>query len=350
MFYGTVFILLLLTLFAHTTKRDSDKMTFFYMGVLFLVLLNGLRDPFLYPDNISYYEEFVSECKAPDESFNIGYIWFNKIILLVWKNYYFFSFICATLITLSYCRFIKEYTPYLFLSLTLFVLINFFPTFFIIRQYLAMPFILLSVKYIIKQEFIKFLVCILLAFSMHTTAAVFFPMFFLYKLKFRKRNMILVFVLTVVTASSLMTVGQYLAKFFPIYSHYVENEIEEAAWQRAVMKVFICLVYFISLGKNSYNQGINRIVFYSMILNVIICIGAMNMFGVFRLRDYFSIADILGVPLIIYYNKSNRKFKRFIVGSMTCIYIVLLFITFVRFVNSDNLCNGYQFFWNGYPH
>lgn len=335
------------------TNRVELRRKRYLVASFSIIVFCALRDPFIYPDNISYYSAFLSDWRDVSDTYNWGYIWFNKFIAFFWKNYYFFSVICACIICGSYCKFIKDYSPYIFLSLILFIFINYYFSFFLIRQYLAMPFLLLSIRYIIKQKFLKFIFCIALAVSMHSTAAVFLPLYFLYQFNYNTKNMLLVFAFTIISAASLMAVGEFLAQFFPMYSHYMTIELEEgSAWQRAVMKVFIFFVFVYSLWKENlfYRKGINRIIFYSMILNVVICVGAMDMFGVYRLRDYFSLADFVGVPVILYYNRLNPKSKRFIVFSMTCLYVILLFISFVSFVNSDNMNNSYQFFWNGHPH
>ena len=98
-------------------------------------------------------------------------------------------------------------------------------------------------------------------------------------------------------------------------------------------------------GNVQYKQGVNRVVFYSMFLNAVICFAAMNVFGVFRLREYFALADFIGVPVIIKHTMTFRKNKRLIVISLVLVYLILLLMSFDSFVKGDNMNDAYQFFW-----
>lgn len=351
MFYIIIYILLFLAFISYTLKKRRGKMTLFYFSVVLLTVINGLRDPFIYPDNISYFEFFKGDFSAADAgTLNWGYLCFNWLMGFL-PHFQFFCFIVAIILTCSYAKLITSYSPYIWFSLILFVLINYLPSFFLLRQYLAMPFVFLSFKYVIERKQLKFLICILLAFSIHSTALVVFPFYYIYGIQYSKRNMLIIVAGTIAASFGFMAIGAIIGSMFTYYSQYMEMEVEEPAWQRALMKGFILLVYLFALRKNFYDDGVNRLIFYSMLMNVIICIGAMNIFGVFRLREYFSLADFIGVPIIWQASTRMRFPKKYLVISMTIVYIVLLFISYESFANGGNMENGYRFFWesNSYP-
>lgn len=346
MFYGIFVVLALFFLASRYVVEDSDKMLVFYSAVLFLIVVCGLRDPFIYPDNISYYEFFNGDFSAADDgTLNIGYLLLNGAMGMLTSSFQVFCFVVALIITCSYSKFIISYSPYIWLSLFLYVLINYLPSFFLLRQYLAMPFVFMSFKYVIERKQKMYWICALLAFSIHTTALIILPLYYMYGISYSRRNMLIVFGGTILASLSFMAIGAIIGSYFSYYSQYLDMQVEDPAWQRALMKVFILLVYLFAMKGHFYNSGINRLVFYSMLMNVIICIGAMNFFGVFRLREFFSLADFIGIPIIL--SATSQMFfpKKHVVSFLTVVYMVLLVISYISFAEGGNMENGYNFFW-----
>lgn len=346
MFYGIFVVLALLFLVSRNIIEDSDKMLVFYAAVSFLVVICGLRDPFIYPDNISYYEFYTGDFSAADDgTLNKGYLLFNWLMGYLAPTFQVFCFVVAIIIICSYSKLILLYSPYIWLSLFLYVLINFLPSFFLLRQYLAMPFVFLSFKYVIERRQLMYWVFVLLAFSIHTTAIIVMPLYYMYGLSYSRRNMLIVFGGTILASLSFMAIGAIIGSYFTYYSQYLDMQVEDPAWQRALMKVYILLVYLFAMKDQFYDSGINRLVFYSMLMNVIICIGAMNFFGVFRLREFFSLADFIGIPIIL--STATQMFfpKKHAVILLTGVYIVLLILSYISFAEGGNMANGYDFFW-----
>lgn len=352
MYYSIIYFLILLAFAANVLKKNSEKRLLFNYAVIFLALINGLRDPFIYPDNISYFEFFKGDFSAADEgTLNGGYLLFNWLMRCIFPHFQYFCVIVAFILCFSYAKLIKLYSPYIWLSLILYVLINYLPSFFLLRQYLAMPFVFFSFKYVIERKQMNYFICIMLAFSIHTTALVVLPLYYIYGLRYCKRNMIIILAGTIAASVGFMAIGAIIGSYFTYYSQYVEMSVEEPAWQRALMKAYILVVYIIGLRWDFYKEGINRLVFFSMLINVIICIGAMNIYGVFRLREYFSLADFIGIPIIFKAASRMRFPKKYLVYMMSVVYIFLLIMSYVSFVNGGNVENNYSFFWenNTYP-
>ena len=331
-----------------TINGTIKKFSLYPLAIFIIVIFNCLKDPFVYPDNIAYYDGFTYNWDD-EETVNFGYLFLNNFVKFIWKNFYLFSAIVAIIINIAYCKFIKDYSPNIWLSLLLFIFINYYPAFFLLRQYLAMPFVFMAIKYTIDRNHKMFLLSILLAYSFHTTSLVVFPLYYLYSLSYSKKNIILLIVITGVGCISLVTIGSFLSNYFPMYAHYLEIEAGDAAWSRAIMKIYIFCVFAFVLGKKCFDNNINKIVFISMIMCVIICVGAANIYGVYRLRDYYALADFVGVPIIINEANKCRGIKRFLIIFMVLIYIILLAYSFNSFVLGPNMLNDYQLFWEGVP-
>lgn len=355
MLYAVPIIILFLWFYSPKTWRINQNVFFrnrnrnFILAVVIISIFSCLKDPFIYPDNISYYEWYKS-LAFDDDSLNIGYIIYNHIVSFISNNNHFVFFaISAIAINVGYCKYIDRNSPHIWLALFLYILINYYPSFFLLRQYLAMPFVFMAFYYIIERKLVGFIVCSLLAYSFHTMSLCIVPMYFVYSLKPSRLNFILIAGGTVAGCLGLVAIGNYLSSYFDAYSHYLSLEVEDAAWSRAFMKIYIFGVYVYALGHDCYKVGINRIVFYSMLMCIIICVGAVNLFGVYRMRDFFSIADIIGVPLIWCYAKQYNGFRKYTARNLALVYIALLVYSFNSFVQGDNMHSDYQLFWNGKP-
>ena len=346
MLYLVPFLITCLGLLSLITQNKSKRLLF-HLAVLFLIVFCALRDAFLYPDIQNYYDYFkygYTEYDLQDQ-FNYGYGLLNTICALFTSSFQPLLIVISFITVSFYSRAIKEYSPYLFLSLILYVLINYYPSFFLLRQYLAMGVFLHSLKYVIDRKFFHFGICLLISLSFHTTAIIALPVYFLYGIKNTRLNMLLLLIGAIAIIILFFSFSTYIAMFSAYYAHYFEVEMEESAWKRAIMKVFIFGVYMFIMRKHYYDIGINRIVFYCMVLNVVICIAAMNVMGVFRLREYFSLSDFIGIPIMIKEAKSLKNINRFVGLSFVAVYVVLLFLSFDGFINSVNMNNAYRFYW-----
>lgn len=346
MLYYILFFILAIALLARITHLETDK-TLYGVAVTVLIIYGALRDGFLYPDIQNYYDYFKYGYTDFDlqEQFNYGYVLLNLICKFITPSFQFLLAIVSVIIILLYARAIKEYSPFIWLSLILYVLINYYPSFFLLRQYLAMGVFLYSLKYVVKREPVRYGICMLIALSFHTTALIAMPLYFLYGIKNTKLNMLLLLLGSVAAIIVFFSFSTYIGLFSAYYAHYFEWEMEEAAWKRAVMKGFIFLVYLYIMRKHFYDQGINRIVFYCMIFNVVICIAAMNVMGVFRLREYFALADFIGLPIMVKQTKTLNAFSKAFGILLVLVYFLLMVFSFNSFVLGENMNNSYQFFW-----
>lgn len=340
------FLILALAIIARAGSRKV-KLQLYMAAVLCLLFFCAFRDGAWYPDILNYYDYFKGQYGLSDENFGWGYKLLNNSCRSISNEFQLLLIVISIIVVWSYTKFIKDYSPMIWLSLLLYMLINYYPSFFLLRQYLAIAIALFSIKFVINRNPIKFGIVAILAFSFHASAILIVPLYFLYGIKNTRLNMVLLSIGIVATIDLFYSFQDYVNLFSAYYAHYFETEVEEAAWQRAVLKIYITVVYLYTMKRSYYDEGINRIVFYGMILNVAICVAAMNIFSAHRLREYFAFADFVGVPLIIDKAKSIKGLKKTVVLLLSFIYIVVLAITFYNFIMGNMNYHEYQFFWKG---
>lgn len=115
----------------------------------------------------------------------------NMVISWFTANRYIFILV-VTLLTYT-CLFVslRRYAANYPLAMIVFMGLWFFFTFTYLRQVLAATIAWLSIPYIIKRQFWKFLPFALVTISMHKSGVIFFPMYFLLCRRYEKRTLMI---------------------------------------------------------------------------------------------------------------------------------------------------------------
>lgn len=345
-YYITVLVIaLLFVLNCVTGNNRKNNIRLFNIGVFVLLLVDCLKDPYVYPD-IGNYSSFLKYgyAAASEESYNIGYTLLNSIFRCFSVNFVSFSILLAVFTVVVYTNELKKYSVNPIYSLLLYTMMIYIHSFWVLRQALAVVFVLCSLKYILSRNLKKYIVTMALAVSMHTTAIVAVPLYYLYTVKPNKRNIFIVILVAFIAIFSFKSIVTMVVGADSHYSHYLEMQGGDTTI-RLISKVFFVLLYVYAL-KNHCTMGLNYIILICALYNVFIYIGGMTIFGMFRLRQYFDVAEVLGLPLIVHYCGFLRnKVQRVCVKISVFVYFILVVMTYIRFIESDNFENGYRFFF-----
>ena len=170
----------------------SDK--WFFVIVMCVALFVGLSDMLGGYDRYIYAEFFdqvadVSMTVSPDYLHECGIFrqwpgekgfgWLNVLISFLTSNRYIFILILTVIIYVLLYISIRQYAKNNILALIVFMGIMFFFTFTYLRQMLGISIAWLGIRYIYDRSFWKFALIILIAFSMHNSALVLFPIYFI---------------------------------------------------------------------------------------------------------------------------------------------------------------------------
>ena len=186
--------------FLSTTPGRNQHSSFLFLFLLGLSLFVGFSDMFGGYDRYIYGEVFdniadVTTMKGDysDSLFynfyssEIGYTFLNVLISFFTENRYIFILIVTLIIYICLFVSIRKYTGNYPLAVVLFMGLWFFFTFTYLRQVLAATIVWLGIQYVIGRKFLKFLIVFLIGFSMHNSAIIFFPLYFIPIRKFSPR-------------------------------------------------------------------------------------------------------------------------------------------------------------------
>lgn len=121
-----------------------------------------------------------------------GYVWINWIAAQVGISFRFLLVIFSAIYVLSISRFIYKYSKSPFLSFVLFFAFGIYAfPFGILRQSLALSFLLFSLRYVKSGKPIRFSFAVLLAMWIHFSSICFFPVYYFSKRKFTDATLML---------------------------------------------------------------------------------------------------------------------------------------------------------------
>ena len=192
------------------TYRGSgcDKRLFFFI-VLALGLFVGLSDMLGGYDRYIYAEYFDQVADVGKTSMHDylneaqifshwegekGYGWLNVAISLFTSNRYIFILVFTLIVYGLLFVSISEYTDDNLMELMVFMGLLFFFTYTYLRQVMGFSVGWLAIRYAYRRSFWKFTLIVLLAYSMHNSAVVLFPFYFIPVKKYPKGVVITVLI------------------------------------------------------------------------------------------------------------------------------------------------------------
>jgi hypothetical protein len=212
----------------------------------------------------------------------------------------------------------------------------YFQTFNTVRYYLALSIAFYSMRYVLEKDYIKFVFVILIAALFHKSVLIVIPVYLIATCKWKRWQIVAGFIvsgLCYVFKTQLLNLALIL---YPSYKDtiYLEGGTSIISMVRifAVLLLYGWFVVYYSKGDDD-----REIRFYGQLNMVAFVTGTFFSFlpVITRLVYYFSISQILIIPLIVSRIKDERlrkKLKIFI-GMVAILY----FLTFLLTAHKDGV-------------
>lgn len=292
----------------------------FYFGIMIMVLFAGFRYK-IGIDYVSYWEFYLgSDISTSEPGHKYFCILLNSLGFgpqMMFLIYAFFSI--ATI-----CLFFKNNNPrYCYITCLLFFVCDFFNLINIMRQYVALPFFLYSVKYIYRRSFLKYLICLIFGSLFHYSLILLFPFYWILYVNMSKKKMVAI-LLIAIFSPYLISIKSLLVHI-PVYGVYLDSlsDVNGSAnlglgFLSRIIILFV--VIFIKDRLEKINK-ISIIMVNSIFFSVIFCLIFIDFIVFLRISYYFQIFFPLAITSIIScYNMSSRM----VIISVVFVYSYLL--------------------------
>lgn len=215
----------------YRAKTPEQQQTFFKYAMIFLAIFVGISDMLGGYDRYIYGDVFDGCADVMHSNKSIfqtslfrmygsefGYCWWNVLVGVFTRNRYIYILLTTFLIYFLFYRAIKKNTENPMFALIIFMGLTFFFSFTYLRQILGVAFAWQAVEYIGKRNLKMFSLWILVAFTFHNSAIIFFPVYFI---PFRKFSIYLVD--TAMIACLLIGIWGVTSNLFDAYTQVTDS-------------------------------------------------------------------------------------------------------------------------------
>ena len=230
-----------------------------------------------------------------------------------------------------------------------------FPVFYdslsMLRNAIVCSMFLYSIKYIEEKNIGKYLICTLIALSLHTFSVIFLPLYFVPYINWkRRRNLALILGLVVLVYARVMAIAAKIVEVFGIthYNQYISsNNIWFGSSRGGIKTAFFYLIivmfgYYLFKKHNSDDDIEKLLVGYALLLPAAaFCYNVSGMF----IRVMLLFMPIAGVFVSNEIQKIKHMKKR-VICNLGFSVLLIAFQVFTLSVNSENYI-PYILFWRG---
>ena len=250
-----------------------------------------------------------------------GWIVMCKLLTLISSDPFTTIYFSSIVIVGLYCLIIYRFSAKVWLSVYLFLCTTFGQSLFVIRQHMAIAICLASVPFIINRIFWKFALLILVATSIHFTAIVFVPLYFLYSLRLTKKFYILFLLFAVIGWSGASAIFMW---FFEKswYVSYLDAEGSNLT-NFSIMTISLLLYLFVSKWNIKAIRGAEKCFFLMLCLGVILSLVGAGFSPTNRLIKYYYISMIFIIPYSL--NKISEEAMRVVATFIIMVAFMMLF-------------------------
>ena len=270
-----------------------------------------------------------------------GYNFIVKLLyLLSGKEDYLLMFAVFAFVTVFiYLKSMYEQSDSFTLSFFLFMTLGiYFRSFNTVRYYFVLAITLYSLRYVIKKEYVKFILLIILAAFFHKSVLVVIPLYILANRTFKKWQL---FIMGVVCASFVIGKEFYLKIALKLYPSYLNTPyIDETTGLtgnilsigRCLLILLLCVIFYNETIRESKE---NRLYFNLNIFAIALytCCSFIPLLS--RFGYYLMTAHVLLIPGII--NRISNPKKKKIVLIITVMIGILYFMLFLRSAYQDGV-------------
>lgn len=200
-----------------------------------------------------------------------------------------------------------------------------------VRQMLSASILLFSIKYVKKRNFIKFLICVLCASSIHLSALIFLPVYYIYKMKWSNKKITIIVVCSFLLSGPLSKV---LLDFMSVtkYGWYLDSlYVAERGGIITIIINIVILAFAMIFNTNKNNEIYLKLQCLTVIMTAFI--GKVPI--AHRLPWNFGLVGVILVPNIIKSQK-DKNMQVMLTGMIVILYFIYFYYT-VGVKNSNSV-------------
>ena len=282
-------------------------------------------------------------------NFEYGYRLYNKLVSMISENPQAITIANSLLIMSLLGKLIKGYSPYVFLSIWLYITLGIYQTQMnMARNAIAILISYLGCKYIAEHNVIKFLICVTIATLFHSSSVLFIPVYWLVtKTKLTGKKIGKILLLSVVCGLAFSLVRPFFVPYLTFgFGRYFAGNTSKFA-SIVVGAFHLVIVAIVIFFTDKYDRAKmfegEAIGVWMLVLEMLFfCIG-YDVAAATRMAALFGPYLIIFIPRLI---KTGIESKTMRLNVIALIVIMsgVQYIARLQ-INNIGLTMPYQFFW-----
>jgi len=342
-----IVLILSVSLVALPRVYESSKPfhnVFIIMSALILILFSGLRDSSVGTDTNSYVysyllsqQDFSSLFVDTLSNIEIGYQFLETIAHQFSHQYFSLLLVIALLTIFFQFKGIYALSKSPVTSIFILITLGFFTfSFNAARQAIALSIFIYSIQFIVNNKFRHFLLFIMFGYLFHKSIIVTLPLYFLFRLKFNVKLIIILLISTMVSISyfdDIMNIGLLISDKYSIYTI-----LEASGGQMLTIAYAIFGIFFIFMKSflkekdfKEYDIYLNLYSIGTIIYFIVQLAGAY--IEITRLAIYFLSSAIFIWPII--FKRVSNDLKPFVFIFFTASHL-LFYYTLINKIGNLN--------------
>lgn len=298
---------------------------------LFLTLLVVFRDVSIGNDTGQYYSDFRHYKPWDfDNRYEVGYNILQSLSKILSSSDHAIFMTVGLISMMLFYNFIRRYSGYYFLSVIIFIFLGFWGSSLnIIRQVIACAVISFSYRYLLSRNAFKFIICMVIAASFHTTAIVFSIVWLIKSIKLSEKTLLLAIIGVMMAYTSFSALLAFTFSIDDSYEGYTDSIFGEGNRIGAIFQAvcYIGLVVFawcirLKVGAKKFRTAGLDLPFILSFLGAAILLMSYNMSIFGRLAQYFNIFELILIPNAV---RLFRPLQQQFVTVVLFIYINIYF-------------------------
>lgn len=335
-----VLLSLMLSFIGCKMKNKKHALVFKFLSILPFFLISAFR----YNVGTDYDFRYVSsfyylKMGKSIPNLELGYKLLNKLILLFTSNFIWIFIITSFLIIfpIFYTFFKKSKNP--ILSIALFFLGGFFfQSLNMLRQYISIAIVFLSVDDLYNKKYKRFILSIVIAYFFHSISIIYLILIFIKNKIILSPKIVMPISILVIIFKNYLLKLLYIIFSFTKYKVYFDSKynVSQLKVSLFVFNVIIYLIlYYLYKQKKKENNLQKEDTLYVNIqgIGVLLCVFGIVMSLSFRAAILFFIFQCLSIPSML--DISNTKIKQSL-----CIVILATSCLYIYHTNIKNNDNG----------
>ena len=282
------------------------------------------------------------------DGFEFGYYWFNRLIQVFTDNVFvLFAITAVIFVAVSFAAIYEESYNVPLSILLFFVTRYYFVGMNIVRQFIAAAILVYSIRYVLHHDLKKYIVCIILAFSMHYTSIIFLPVYFLPRLRISVKRLITIIIGELAFFS--FGVGWFISflqdtKYGSLIARHDVCGIKFTIFTVAV-NIVILLVGYCGY-KERKNDERYRLYLNIQVMAVLITLVFRAIPLMERVYWYFSFPCIITIPYL-FLSVKKKSYRLLVTAIVIAVFITYMFYDIVILGDHDAL--PYQWIFGKSP-